>query len=335
MGVSNDVPALQAKNLTGKDLFRAGKLSPKAKRRKLYCFARLEQLYKTPTSQAPLICRVLVRGVSPLGYNLSLVRLPIPAFVRTRVKSHMGQPIGPWYGPSPPRKRSRSGPVLSPSGRLSGGVAAQAFGLYDQREGAVREELSRGIDGLDRDVVSDVADFYSAHPADEGLRRGCLDVVRVRRDRPRYLERRRAVATMFYDSEDDDDDDDEDNGSNNDIDAIGSRGRRSAHDGLAIVYVDTVDGVCWELGCWPDLHDPIGPDIFQIVLDVLTETVGACSISTIRVRDNLQSLQGICDGIDMLRHISTPQMRRGLHQANVNSFLHPITGETIEIIAAP
>jgi hypothetical protein len=67
------------------------------------------------------------------------------------------------------------------------------------------------------------------------------------------------------------------------------------------------------------------------VLDVLTETVGTCSIAKLRIRDGLHNLPGVCDGLNMLRHISSPLHDDAPRRAAADSFCHPITGESIEI----
>jgi hypothetical protein len=282
------------------------------------------------------------------------------ASLATATLHTMGQPIGPWYRSSAQRKRARAGTagtladdaVVDDYASHPVAVAVRSFGDSGAFHGAERvtdveadahPRLLARVDGLDRDVVSDVAAFYTALPAGEGLRRGCLDIVRARRDRPSFLLQRRAAAAMFYDSEEDesegeeraDEDEEADGSGNGSIEGSHVRMDGTARDGLAMVYVDTVDGVCWELGCWPDLQEPVGPDIFQIVLDVLTETVGTCSIATLRVHENLHSLQGVVDGLNMLRHMSIPPLGgHVMHQHGVSSFLHPITGERIAIRAA-
>jgi hypothetical protein len=215
---------------------------------------------------------------------------------------------------------------------------------------ARKRPRGRPAPGIDASVVRDVAAFHQSQPQAGA---GRLDLVRTRRDRPAQLQRRardvvgRTGVQLELSRNDDgsmvpeycrDDGDDEDGNDDGESDEIGA--------GVTVVY-RAAEGLFWELGWWPDvsLSHPSALEIFQIVLDVLAETVGI-SIGTLRVRDNLHRLQGVADALRLLGHISIDGGgARGDGQANgdielpphggsnrVSTFQHPITGDPIRIV---
>jgi hypothetical protein len=209
--------------------------------------------------------------------------------------------------------------------------------------------------GLDVTVVRDVAAYHLSHPQAAA---GRLDIVRTRRDRPAQLQRRtptlptsmpapgdshRHHSTGDEDDEDDDDEDDDDD-DDDDYDGNEEVAERDVS-GVTVIYKAS-EGLYWELGWWPNvsLSSPSALDVFQIVLDVLAETVDACRIGTLRVRDNLHRLQGVADALHLLCDISldrgavnrdqlSHQQQQDLHHGRfASTFQHPITGDPIRIV---
>lgn len=185
--------------------------------------------------------------------------------------------------------------------------------------------------GVNAAVLHDIAAFYESSPT----RTGRLDLMRTRRDRPPHLQMRCAVLPALFEEEDDEDD--EGRGSaggitrgtgseESGVQTAWSRRTQSAGD-LSVVY-QSQDGVCWELGCWKDVRDSLS--VFQLVLDVLTATVGTFRISSLRVRDSLHRVPCIRDGLRVLRNLGVGGTGHG-----DSSFVHPITADRIEILLPP
>ena len=201
--------------------------------------------------------------------------------------------------------------------------------------------------GLDVTIVRDVAAYHLSHPQAAA---GRLDIVRTRRDRPAQLQRRTpTIPTSMpapgdprrrHSAGNDDDDDDDDDDYDDDEEVA-----ESDASGVTVIYRAS-EGLYWELGWWPNvsLSSPSALDVFQIVLDVLAETVDACRIGTLRVRDNLHRLQGVADALHLLCDISlerdavnrdqlSRQQQQVLHHGRfVSTFQHPITGDPIRIV---
>lgn len=264
-----------------------------------------------------------------------------PPCSQTLLESLMGQPLSPF---------------------LYGGTLKRIRALPERTQSLTR--------GVNRDIVQDIATYY-ATAADSP---GHLDLVRTRQDRPPYLQRRtglfayreapallsRSQSSRRAIRETDDDADEEsdhlhdedpryfdDNEYFGDItdddhdfdDFEDDLASEKSWEGISVVYTSS-EGVSWELGWWPDVREPTGIALFQIVLDVLTETVGACSISSFHVRDNLQRFQGVRNGLDLLREMSgqaesplpDSRYRESSDLATMSySFTHPITGHVIGI----
>lgn len=110
-------------------------------------------------------------------------------------------------------------------------------------------------------------------------------------------------------------------------------------DGVAMVYCDTATGLCWEVATRPELSAPSPLDVFQLVLDVLTETVGTCTVTALRVHDVLAEQSGVRHGVAMLRDLAHhPLARVAVASTNASNpgsshdhFVHPITQELIDI----
>ena len=104
---------------------------------------------------------------------------------------------------------------------------------------------------------------------------------------------------------------------------------------VSIMYAEEGDPMSaneWEIGLWPGAHELGAVDMFQIYLDVLTEStvIPSCPIEALCVSDDLDSFSAVVDGINLLKELSAE-----LHETYDKSssyFLHPITGSRIEII---
>lgn len=132
---------------------------------------------------------------------------------------------------------------------------------------------------------------------------GRLDLERVRLDRPLQLQRRR--VDFYHDEEEE--------------------GLLEGDGGLVAVF-HSASGSSWELGCFEK------DNVFQIILDVLTNTLGACRITAVRVRDGLGAVQCVKDGLRLLECL--PEGRGSVGGLGRRRFFHPVTGEAIEILGA-
>lgn len=121
---------------------------------------------------------------------------------------------------------------------------------------------------------------------------------------------------------------------------------------ISILYVDESGGAdvgdWWELGAWRSGTVLTGRDVFQMLMDVLTECtrIARCKISSLLVCDGLEEVEGVQHGIHLLKNLELPPTQRRVG-ADVQmqeeddvpaevmcsgTFVHPMTGDSINIV---